>query len=238
MLTPESLFWIALLFFLHPYSTYPLSPVCLKYFTRGKSRFRAEHLASWDSMPSVSVLVVAHNEQNAIRARLENLLAMDYPADRMSIFVVSDASTDRTDGIVESYRSTVKFVRSLERIGKAACTNLGLREIRDEYVVFTDANTEFDTDAISKLIGPFQDPSIGYVVRSWRSVDRGSDFWRVTMSAICVCLLSVSHRGIEAFFSRRQKAGKLRLICFPTSWSGKLESSIGVFVLRSEHGAF
>ena len=164
MLTPESLFWIALLFFLHPYSTYPLSLVCLKYFTRGKSRFRAEHLASWDSMPSVSVLVVAHNEQNAIRARLENLLAMDYPADRMSIFVVSDASTDQTDRIVESYRSTVKFIRSLERIGKAACTNLGLREIRDEYVVFTDANTEFDTDAISKLIGPFQDPSIGYVV--------------------------------------------------------------------------
>jgi cellulose synthase/poly-beta-1,6-N-acetylglucosamine synthase-like glycosyltransferase len=164
MLTPESLFWVALLFFLHPYSTYPLSLVCLKYFTKKKRRFRTEHSTAWDSVPKVSVLVVAHNEQNAIRARLENLCSMDYPSNRVSILVVSDASTDQTDGIVESYRGTVQFLRSPERIGKAACTNLGLQEIRDEYVVFTDANTEFDTDAISKLIGPFQDPSIGYVV--------------------------------------------------------------------------
>jgi cellulose synthase/poly-beta-1,6-N-acetylglucosamine synthase-like glycosyltransferase len=164
MLTPESLFWIALLFFLHPYSTYPLSLVCLKYFTKKKREFPTAQLTLWDSAPRVSVLVVAHNEQNAIRARLENLLALDYPSDRMSIFVVSDASTDQTDRIVESYRGRVRLHRSPDRIGKAACTNLGLQEIRDEYVVFTDANTEFDTDAISKLISPFQDPSIGFVV--------------------------------------------------------------------------
>lgn len=164
MLTPESLFWISLLLFIHPYSTYPLSLVCLKYFTKEKRTFRTEKFTSWDSVPRVSVLVVAHNEENAIRARLENLFSIDYPANRISILVVSDASTDQTDSIVESYCGTVKLIRSPVRIGKAACTNLGLFEIRDEYVVFTDANTEFDTDVISELIRPFEDPSVGFVV--------------------------------------------------------------------------
>jgi cellulose synthase/poly-beta-1,6-N-acetylglucosamine synthase-like glycosyltransferase len=124
----------------------------------------SSQLALRGPTPCVSVLVVAHNEQNAIRARLENLFSLDYPSDRISIFVVSDASTDQTDGIVETYGERVKFIRSTNRVGKAVCTNLGLEQIRDDYVVFTDANTEFDTDAITNLTTPFEDPSIGFVV--------------------------------------------------------------------------
>jgi cellulose synthase/poly-beta-1,6-N-acetylglucosamine synthase-like glycosyltransferase len=173
MLTPESLFWIALLLFLHPYSTYPLSLVCLRVCVKKIGGLESSQVTLRGPTPCVSVLVVAHNEQNAIRARLENLFSLDYPSDRLSIFVVSDASTDQTDGIVESYAGRVKFIRSPERVGKAACTNLGLREIRDEYVVFTDANTEFDTDAICNLIIPFENSSIGFVVglQDYRAVN-------------------------------------------------------------------
>ncbi|MFZ4083767.1 MAG: glycosyltransferase, partial [Pirellula sp.] len=157
----EGFFWISLLLFLHPYTTYPLSLVGLRLL--GFPRSRQESIATGE-LPQVCVLVVAYNEEGQIRARIENVLGHDYPAERMEFCVVSDGSSDRTDEIVLSYGDRVRLVRSPQRIGKALCVNLGLQETASGIVVFTDANTEFAKDAVMRLVAPLGDSSVGFVV--------------------------------------------------------------------------
>jgi cellulose synthase/poly-beta-1,6-N-acetylglucosamine synthase-like glycosyltransferase len=162
----EGFFWISLLLFLHPYTTYPLSLVGLRLLGFPRSRQQSSATGEFPpgELPQVCVLVVAYNEQGEIGARIENLLEHDYPAERMDVCVVSDGSSDRTDEIVLSYGDRVRLVRSPQRVGKALCLNLGLKETASGVVVFTDANTEFAKDAVMRLVAPLADPSVGFVV--------------------------------------------------------------------------
>lgn len=162
----EGFFWISLLLFLHPYTTYPLSLVVLRVigFPWSRRGASASGELTAGQLPQVCVLVVAYNEEGEIGARIENLLGHDYPSERMDICVVSDGSSDRTDEIVLSFADRVRLVRSPKRIGKAMCVNLGLQETATGIVVFTDANTEFAKDAVVRLVAPLADPSVGFVV--------------------------------------------------------------------------
>jgi cellulose synthase/poly-beta-1,6-N-acetylglucosamine synthase-like glycosyltransferase len=162
----EGFFWLSLLLFLHPYTTYPLSLVVLRVIGFPWSRPGANATAGLPSgqLPQVCVLVVVYNEEGEIGARIENLLVHDYPAERIDICVVSDGSSDRTDEIVLSYGDRVRLVRSPQRIGKALCVNLGLQETASGIVVFTDANTEFAKDAVMRLVAPLGDSSVGFVL--------------------------------------------------------------------------
>lgn len=162
----EGFFWISLLLFLHPYTTYPMSLVVLRVIGFPWSRRGANASAGLPpgELPQVCVLVVAYNEEGEIGARIENLLEHDYPPERMDICVVSDGSSDRTDEIVLSYADRVRLVRNPRRVGKAMCVNLGLQETATGIVVFTDANTEFAKDSVVRLVAPLADPSVGFVV--------------------------------------------------------------------------
>jgi len=162
----EGFFWISLLLFLHPYTTYPMSLVVLRVigFPWSRKASSASGELTAGQLPQVCVLVVAYNEEGEIGARIENLLGHDYPAERMDVCVVSDGSSDRTDEIVSNYGDRVRLVRSPQRVGKALCVNLGLRETASEIVVFTDANTEFAKDAMMRLVDPLGEPSVGFVV--------------------------------------------------------------------------
>jgi cellulose synthase/poly-beta-1,6-N-acetylglucosamine synthase-like glycosyltransferase len=114
--------------------------------------------------PSVSVVVAAHDEEAVIEQRLVNLLQLDYPADRLDVVVASDASTDRTDELVEAFAAREPRVRLLRcpRAGKVAAQNLGVRETSGELVAFSDANARWETDALRKLVRNFADPDVAY----------------------------------------------------------------------------
>ncbi|HEV2441144.1 MAG TPA: glycosyltransferase family 2 protein [Steroidobacteraceae bacterium] len=114
--------------------------------------------------PSVSVLIPAYNEAGCIGATIENKLGQDYPADRLEILVISDASEDGTDAIVAGYADRgVKLLRREKREGKAAALNEAVSRAAGEIMVFSDANSTFATDTISRLMENFADPRIGYV---------------------------------------------------------------------------
>ncbi len=114
--------------------------------------------------PFVSFVVIAHNEADAIRAKLENTLALDWPADRFEVIVASDASSDGTDAIVSAATDPrVRLVRNPERGGKTATTRLAVEAARGPVLVFSDATGVYDRGAIRALVAPLADPGVGAV---------------------------------------------------------------------------
>lgn len=150
-------FWLSILMIFYPIIIYP-SLVCLL----GLIWPRPVKHGSW--LPSVTVLIPAHNEAQNIAATIRNKLEQDYPKDRLEIIVISDCSTDPTEDIVREFHSqNVRLIRREQRGGKAAALNEGVRHARGKILVFSDANSLFSPDAISRMTENFADPEVGYV---------------------------------------------------------------------------
>ena len=113
---------------------------------------------------SVTVIIPAFNEEHHLATRIQNVLGSNYPRDLLDIVVVSDASTDRTNEIAESFHAEgVRLIVQERRQGKTSGLNRVMGGARSEVVVFTDANSTFPPDAIPTLIGYFADPMVGLV---------------------------------------------------------------------------
>ena len=102
------------------------------------------------------------NEASRLPARIENLLALDYPADRRQIIVVSDGSTDDTLAVLGTFGSAVEAVAAPAR-GKAAAVNVAVARATGGILIFADARQMFAPDALRELVAPFADPAIGGV---------------------------------------------------------------------------
>ncbi len=129
------------------------------------ARLRPRPVGRGDVTPSVALVVSAHDEEDVIGRRLENLLALDYPSQSLEIVVASDGSTDRTDEIVDEVAACEQRVRLLRcpREGKVAAQHRAVRETESDVVAFTDANTEWKPDALRMLVRNLADPEVGYV---------------------------------------------------------------------------
>jgi cellulose synthase/poly-beta-1,6-N-acetylglucosamine synthase-like glycosyltransferase len=125
-------------------------------------RTRRPDVAEPAAWPLISITVPAYNEERSIAATLEALLAIDYPADRRQILVVSDASSDRTDEIVRGFAGRgVELLRMPVRGGKTAAENAAQGHLRGEIIVNTDASVRLAPDALKPLIACFTDPQVG-----------------------------------------------------------------------------
>jgi cellulose synthase/poly-beta-1,6-N-acetylglucosamine synthase-like glycosyltransferase len=123
-------------------------------------------------LPSVTVTVPVFNAAPTLATTLERLLELDYPRDRLQLLVVSDASTDGSDGIVEGFAGRgVELLRMSDRRGKTAAENAALRVSRGEIIVNVDATVQVPPSALRALVRAFNDPSVG--VASGRDVSVG-----------------------------------------------------------------
>ncbi len=114
--------------------------------------------------PPVSLVISAFNEADVIAAKLDNALALDYPKDLIEIVVISDASDDGTDTIVQRYADRgVVLRRQHARRGKTAGLNATVPLLTGDIVVFSDANAMYQPDAIRMLVRNFADPAVGCV---------------------------------------------------------------------------
>ena len=158
MIVLEILFWATLGALVWTHVGYPL-------FAWALARLRPRRVNAADSTPSVVVIVAAHDEDEVIARRLENLLALDYPSDLLQIVVASDASTDRTDAIVEEFAAREPRVRlvAAPRGGKVAAQNLAVDQTESDVVAFSDANSTWAPDALRRLVRGFADPEVAYV---------------------------------------------------------------------------
>jgi cellulose synthase/poly-beta-1,6-N-acetylglucosamine synthase-like glycosyltransferase len=143
---------------------------------------RRRDVAPSGELPSVTLVIAAHNEERVMRARLENALALDYPPDRLQVAVTLDGSTDSTRTIAESFGGVL--VLDNPRRGKIAAQNAAVRATSSDIVAFSDANSAWEPDALRRLVARFADPGVGYVCGRLRLVDPESgqtvegQYWR------------------------------------------------------------
>lgn len=165
--------------------------------------------------PFVALIITAWNEEAWIGRRLRNALELDYPADRLEIIVCSDGSTDETDAIVRGFATEgVRLIRSETRVGQGRCQALGAAATAAEVVVFSDANTLFDADALTHLVSSFGDPSVGCVVGSLRYHDAAGSrptgegvYWRYEEALKAAeSRLGACVSGTGAIYAIRRKA--------------------------------
>jgi cellulose synthase/poly-beta-1,6-N-acetylglucosamine synthase-like glycosyltransferase len=154
-------------------------------FAAALARVRARPVLRKDFTPSVSLIVAAHDEEDVIERRLENLLALDYPREKLEILVASDASDDRTDVLVEAVAAREPRVRLLRcpREGKVAAQNRAVRETQGEILAFSDANAQWQPDALRTLVRNYADADVAYVCGSsvYEAADgtnREGTYWR------------------------------------------------------------
>jgi cellulose synthase/poly-beta-1,6-N-acetylglucosamine synthase-like glycosyltransferase len=153
------LFWLSLAAIAYPYAIYPALLVLMNRVAR-----RAPHAAQAGHAPNVTVLLPVHNERGRVAAKVANLLALEYPSDKLQLLVIGDGCTDDSLDVAASVgQGRVDVLPLAARAGKAAALNAGLDRATGEIVVFTDAGIILEPASLARLVAHFADPSIGCV---------------------------------------------------------------------------
>lgn len=122
-----------------------------------------------NSLPTVSLVIPTYNEAAVIGRKLDNVLQLDYPRDRLEVVVIDSASTDDTRRIVRNFAAQhqgevrLRLVEQSARMGKTAALNEALRQVQSEVFALTDADVTFPPDSLKKLVANLEDPQIGAV---------------------------------------------------------------------------
>lgn len=155
----ELLFWLSVILIVYIYIGYP---IVLRYLPKRTS----EKMLPLNELPKVSVIIPAYNESKVIQQTIENKLSQDYPAEKLEIIIVSDESEDGTDEIVKTTAAQdprVRLIRQVPRQGKTSGLNLAMLDATGEIIIFSDANSHYQPNAIRQLVDCFNDPNVGYV---------------------------------------------------------------------------
>lgn len=149
-------FWICIASIVYVYVLFPAMIIL-----RGSLGGESNQYSDVSPLPFVSVIIAAYNEAKTIRKKLENLISLDYPKDRIEFVIASDGSKDGTDAIIREYEEQGVKLLSLPRQGKAAALNSAVMSSSGEILVFSDANSMYEREAIRILVRPFADSEVG-----------------------------------------------------------------------------
>lgn len=201
----ELIFWILVVTIFYTYFGYALLIPLIGLFVKRPVNRR-------DITPRVTFLITAYNEEKNILKKLTEVLALDYPREQLEVMVASDGSTDRTDDIVREFRDQGVVLKRVEgRVGKTATQNEAVKAATGDVIIFSDATTVYEKDAIRKLVRNYNDPEVGavsgryeYVNPTGAPMGTGSIlFWKYenfiksmqtrirTISGCCGCIYSV-----------------------------------------------
>ena len=151
-------FWVTLALILYTHAGYTLVLLALSALRPQRERWTTP------ADPSVTLIVAAHDERDVIADKVENMLALDYPRERLELIVASDGSTD---GTAEAARATAGdaalTVLELPRAGKVPAQDAAVESARGAILAFSDANALWEPGALRALVRPFADPAVGYV---------------------------------------------------------------------------
>jgi glycosyltransferase involved in cell wall biosynthesis len=162
------LFWLSAGLIAYTYAGFPA-------LVLARGRLRPRPHREEPVTPTVSIVIAARNEEASIGGKLDNLAALDYPADRLEVLIASDGSEDGTNELVAARANDRLRLVALPRGGKAATLNAAVAQARGDVLVFSDANSMFAPDAVRRLVAPFADPEVGGVAGDQRYVADGGE---------------------------------------------------------------
>ena len=171
MPTPTDAFVIAVLVLtlITPYVLYPL---LVRLVPRVRRRSGGSERGP---LPSVSILIPAHNEAERIAQKIENVLSLDYPENQVEVLVASDGSDDATAAIARRYESMgVKVFELKVRRGKLGALTFLLEHTRGQVTMFTDVGAVLPANALIELAGELSDPGVGVAVPRYVAQGKGS----------------------------------------------------------------
>jgi poly-beta-1,6-N-acetyl-D-glucosamine synthase len=154
------IFWLTILLLIHAYILYPVS---LRILIGIKKLLTSTEP---DSLPGVSILISAFNEEKVIKERIENIKSLNYDFNKLELIVGSDFSTDKTNEILTKKSQEYNWIKAQVfdiRQGKALVLNKLSELAANEILVFTDANTKFEKNALLELVSKFSDEKVGGV---------------------------------------------------------------------------
>jgi poly-beta-1,6-N-acetyl-D-glucosamine synthase len=154
-----TLFWIGVVLVIYTYVGYGAIIYILNKLI---GRKKITDNQADDFYPQVTLMVAAYNEEFFIESKITNSLGLDYPHEKLNLWVVADGSTDRTIEIAQRYPS-VKTFYAPERMGKIHAVNRVIKLVKTPIVIFSDANTELNKDAIKNIVRHFRDEKVGGV---------------------------------------------------------------------------
>jgi cellulose synthase/poly-beta-1,6-N-acetylglucosamine synthase-like glycosyltransferase len=147
-----------------------------RLFGRQRHPYLDIETAAW---PTVTVFIAAHDEEAVIAGSLTAILAIDYPADRLTITPVNDRSTDRTREIIDDFVARypgriTPFHRTGGKPGKAAALKDATALVTSEIIVVFDADYLPAVGLVKRLVAPFFDPEVGATMGRVVPVNVGS----------------------------------------------------------------
>ncbi len=164
------LFWISSGIILYTYVVYFLIAVTLAKF----SSRRASEVLKFEEWPDVTLVIAAYNEERFIAEKLRNSQELQYPSGKLTLLVVTDGSTDGTGNIVKEFEGVLYF-HEPERKGKIHAVDRIMSHVKSPIVVFTDANTLLNPEAVKNIVRHYQDEKIGGVAGEKRVISKEAD---------------------------------------------------------------
>jgi poly-beta-1,6-N-acetyl-D-glucosamine synthase len=169
MLLIEILFFISLFILIYNYIGYGFLVGLLVTFKKLLKRKTIEDTAF---EPSVTLIVAAYNEADFIDSKIQNTLELDYPAQKLQCIFVTDGSSDGTEKIVRKYPQIVSL-HETERKGKTAAINRAMKFVEHSIVIFCDANTQLNPEAVRNIVKHYRDPHTGGVAGEKKVMTEG-----------------------------------------------------------------
>jgi cellulose synthase/poly-beta-1,6-N-acetylglucosamine synthase-like glycosyltransferase len=153
-------FWIFILIVFYTYIGYGI--ILFAAVKIKEMRHKPQQFPHSSELPDITLFITAYNEEDVVDEKMGNCLSLDYPKERLHIVWVTDGSNDRTNELLSHYPEVTVYYEP-ERRGKMAAMNRGMKMVNTPFVVFTDANTTLNADALKEMIRAFDNPRVGCV---------------------------------------------------------------------------
>lgn len=220
MKTLEIFFGIGLFIVFYTYIGYGILLYILVKIKEWKNKkVTGTDVLNESELPEVTLLIAAYNEESVVNEKMENTLNLHYPKNKLKVVWVTDGSNDKTNDLLATYKE-VEILYTPERKGKTAALNRAIDYIHTPIVVFTDANTMINKEAITEIALRFKDPKVGCVAGEKRILVRQEDgiatggeglYWKYesTLKRLDGKLYSAMGAAGELFAVRRELFEKM-----------------------------
>ncbi len=167
-------FWICLFILFYTYIGYGILLYLMVKIKRMTVKKRNQYY-SFDQLPSATIIIAAYNEEDIIQQKIENTFGLFYPKEKISYLIVTDGSSDNTASIVKNFPQ-ITLLHSNERKGKINAVHRAMKQTVSEIVIFTDANTFLNKDALTNIARHYMDSKVGAVAGEKRvQIEDNSD---------------------------------------------------------------